>query len=143
MTCRFDFAKSRIFSPLLFFIHASRIFHSFGTVQSKTCVPVGTSCRVIAGQMLCKTRSVSRTPLPVILRQIGNSRSQSAYISLPILINSHTPKAVRIFINDMRIFTYCWSASANSKGNLFLYQSAQFVPRFFSNHAVRFLSPDA
>ena len=39
MTCRFDRAKSTTFSPRSFLIYASRIFHSRGMVQSKTCGP--------------------------------------------------------------------------------------------------------
>ena len=58
------------FAPFAFFTQASRMFHSLGTVQSKTCVPVGTSCTV-SGIWLPMSLRVWRTPSPVMLRQIG------------------------------------------------------------------------
>ena len=50
------------------------MFHSSGTIQSKTRVPLGTSVRVIG---ICSSirSKVARTPSPVRLRQSGNSRS--------------------------------------------------------------------
>ena len=51
-------------------IHASRRFHSGGTVQSSTRVPDGTS-RTDSGRSSPSRRSVSRTPSPVRLRPIG------------------------------------------------------------------------
>ncbi len=57
-------------SPFEFFTKASRTFHSSGTVQSNAAEPLGTSCTVI-GVTRCSRRSVSRTPSPVMLRQIG------------------------------------------------------------------------
>jgi len=36
-----DFRKSITLSPREFLTYASLMFHSLGTVQSKTCVPVG------------------------------------------------------------------------------------------------------
>ena len=53
-----------------FFTQASRMFHSLGTVQSKTSVPLGTSSTV-SSTCARSRRSVSRTPSPVMLRQIG------------------------------------------------------------------------
>ena len=44
------------------------MFHSRGTVQSSTGVPVGTSC-TSSGICSARMRSVSRTPSPVRLRQ--------------------------------------------------------------------------
>ena len=58
------------FIPREFLIYASRMFHSFGTTQSKTGVPLGTSCSV-SGTCFCSRRRLSRTPSPVMLRQIG------------------------------------------------------------------------
>ena len=83
MTCRFDRAKSTIFSPRPFLIYASRIFHSRGMVQSKTWVPVGTSC---TSSLMCAliARKVSRTPRPVMLRQIGYIFATRAKISSPM-----------------------------------------------------------
>ncbi len=51
-------------------IQASRMFHSRGTVQSNTGVPVGTS-RISRGMRSWIIASVRRTPSPVMLRQIG------------------------------------------------------------------------
>ena len=50
------------------------MFHSSGTIQSNTCVPLGISIRVI-GICSSSTSKVARTPSPVRLRQSGNSRS--------------------------------------------------------------------
>src|SRR5690348_15017039 len=58
------------------------MFHSFGTVQSNTCVPEGIS-RISSGICRCKIRSVPRTPFPVMLRQIGYSSSIRRNISSP------------------------------------------------------------
>jgi hypothetical protein len=46
------------------------MFHSRGIVQSKTCVPVGSS---VVWMGMCRPTICSdfRTPLPVMLRQIG------------------------------------------------------------------------
>src|ERR1043165_10121622 len=60
------------------------MFHSFGTVQSSTGVPEGTSVRTSgAGSWRSMRARVSRTPSPVMLRQIGYSSSTSAYIRAP------------------------------------------------------------
>src|SRR6267143_4569705 len=58
------------------------MFHSFGTVQSNTCVPVGTS-RSSSEISLCSSRSVSRKPSPVMLRQIGYSSAIKRIIAWP------------------------------------------------------------
>ena len=59
------------------------MFHSRGIVQSKTGVPVGTSC--ISNAMCAPiSRNVSRTPFPVMLRQIGYILAASAKISSPM-----------------------------------------------------------
>src|SRR5260370_15195016 len=58
------------------------MFHSFGTVQSNTCVPVRTS-RSSRGICRCSSRSVSRKPSPVMLRQIGYSSSIKRNIAWP------------------------------------------------------------
>src|SRR5262249_4584590 len=59
------------------------MFHSRGIVQSKTFVPVGTSC-VSSATCAPISRNVCRTPLPVMLRQMGNIFVASAKISSPI-----------------------------------------------------------
>src|ERR1700757_4312607 len=46
------------------------MFHSFGMVQSKTSVPVGTS-ETWRLTRCCTAAKVWRSPFPVILRQIG------------------------------------------------------------------------
>lgn len=51
------------------------MFHSLGTVQSKTFVPVGTS-ESVSGTSSFKMRSDSRKPSPDRLRQIGHNRSK-------------------------------------------------------------------
>src|ERR1700722_3244724 len=70
MTCRLDWRKSITRSPLEFLMYASRMFHSFGIVQSNTWVPVGTL--VVRNGIRRAIRSrVARIPCPVMLRQIG------------------------------------------------------------------------
>ena len=64
-------------------MYASRMFHSFGTVQSKTSVPLGTSWSS-KGMRSPIRRRVSRIPSPVMLRQIGNSSSMNRNISAPV-----------------------------------------------------------
>jgi hypothetical protein len=56
---------------------AARMFHSFGTLQSKSGVPVGTSCTWMSTCFRIKA-SVALTPSPVMLRQIGNISPASA-----------------------------------------------------------------
>ncbi len=58
------------------------MFHSWGIVQSNTRVPVGTSCTV-SGKCSLRMCSVSRTPSPVMLRQIGKSRAARACMAGP------------------------------------------------------------
>ena len=58
-------------------MYASRRFHSSGTIQSNTRVPLGISVRVI-GICSSRTSKVARTPSPVRLRQSGNSRRISS-----------------------------------------------------------------
>src|SRR5262245_31636455 len=58
------------------------MFHSLGMVQSNTCDPVGTSV-VLIGMCRARIDSVSRTPFPVMLRQIGYSSATSACIEAP------------------------------------------------------------
>ena len=54
-----------------FATQASRMFHSGGTIQSRTGVPDGTSCTSI-GDMPPEDAQASRArPSPVMLRQIG------------------------------------------------------------------------
>ena len=67
---RFDSRKSTTRSPFAFLIHASRMFHSFGTVQSKTAVPLATSW-ISSGIGRASARRVRRRPSPVMLRQNG------------------------------------------------------------------------
>ena len=62
--------KSTNRRPLASAMYASRMFHSSGTVQSRTFVPDGTSLTV-SGTIRPITSSVARTPSPVIERQIG------------------------------------------------------------------------
>src|SRR3989344_5217216 len=81
-TCKLFFLNSAIFLPSGVMIYASLIFHSLGTVQSKTFVPDGTSW-ITSGICSSSVRSVSRRPFPVILLQIGKRRSASSYISPP------------------------------------------------------------
>ncbi len=59
------------------------MFHSGGTVQSSTGVPDGTSVSWI-GMCRAMIRSVSRSPSPVMLRQIGYSSSMSAVIAASV-----------------------------------------------------------
>src|SRR5262249_20954499 len=60
------------------------MFHSFGIVQSKTVVPVGTSW--ISKGICCLRRSkLALRPFPVMLRQMGYRSAMSLYISSPIL----------------------------------------------------------
>ena len=72
-------------SPRISLIHPPRIFHSLGTVQSNTSVPVGTSCTVISGTSSRIISNDCLNPSPVILRQIGNNLPASAYIYPPSL----------------------------------------------------------
>ena len=65
------------------------MFHSLGTVQSRTAVPVGISCTV-SGMDSAMTSRVARTPLPVMLRHSGYSRSTSACICSPSVVRSVT-----------------------------------------------------
>ncbi len=58
------------------------MFHSLGTIQSKTRVPVGTS-RMVRGTSRPRRLRVSRNPSPVMLRQIGYSSAINRYISAP------------------------------------------------------------
>src|SRR5215472_17997068 len=58
------------------------MFHSRGTVQSRTEVPEGTSL-IPRGMYRCRIASVCRTPLPVMLRQIGKSSWMSANMFSP------------------------------------------------------------
>src|SRR6185312_994721 len=83
MTERLDERKSMILRPSGSSTKASRIAHSFGTSQSSTCVPVGTSRRS-SGMCWPSMRSVSRTPSPVMLRQIGKISLASSKISAPV-----------------------------------------------------------
>src|SRR5688572_22201462 len=76
-------------SPREFFTQASRTFHSFGTVQSNTGVPLGTS-KISSGTCSRMRSSVRRTPSPVMLRTIGYSRRINAWISSPIAAYSAT-----------------------------------------------------
>jgi hypothetical protein len=57
-------------------MYASRMFHSSGTVQSNTLVPLGISVRRI-GICSSSRSKVARTPLRVRLRQSGNIRRAS------------------------------------------------------------------
>src|SRR4029079_3591923 len=75
-------AKSTTRRPVASAIQASRMFHSSGTVQSRTGVPDGTYV-TWRGTSLPRIRSVSRTPLPVMLRHMGYSSATSACISVP------------------------------------------------------------
>ena len=59
------------------------MFHSFGTVQSRTRVPDGTSC-TSRGIRSPIRRSVSRIPSPVMLRQKGNNSAMKSDILEPI-----------------------------------------------------------
>ena len=74
-------------------IQASRMFHSRGTVQSKTCVPLGTSWTRAGCARRCSRASGARRR-PVMLRQIGidasaiearASRSASASIASTVM----------------------------------------------------------
>src|SRR5262249_61464669 len=58
------------------------MFHSRGTVQSRTGVPEGTSL-ISRGTWRWRIASVCRTPLPVMLRQIGRSSWMSASMLSP------------------------------------------------------------
>src|SRR5688500_17046073 len=58
------------------------MFHSRGTVQTRTCVPVGTSCTV-SSRCSPTIRNVSRTPSPVMLRHSGYNRRTRACMSSP------------------------------------------------------------
>src|SRR5215204_2639450 len=58
------------------------MFHSAGTVQSKTRVPVGISL-TSSGIGSSTISSVRRTPSPVMLRHSGYSRSTRACIRSP------------------------------------------------------------
>ena len=73
-------------SPFIFRIQPPRIFHSRGTVQSKTCVPDGTSETDIPGTVARIISSDCRKPSPVILRQMGNRRAAMSYILCPTFI---------------------------------------------------------
>ena len=66
---------------------ASRISHSRGTVQSKTRVPEGTEVTFKSGNSSRKMERVSRTPGPVMLRQMGNRRSANAINGLFMVQN--------------------------------------------------------
>lgn len=71
--------------PLSSSIYALRIVHSFGTVQSKTCVPVGTWCEIISGPFAVsiyfdRINRVCFTPSPVMLLHIGKIESAKSYI---------------------------------------------------------------
>jgi hypothetical protein len=55
---------------------------TFGTVQSNTAVPDGTSTASMGINAL-RRLSVSRTPSPVMLRQIGNRSEARACMSWP------------------------------------------------------------
>ena len=66
---------------------ASRISHSRGTVQSKTRVPEGTEATFKPGNSSCRMERVSRTPGPVMLRQMGNRRSANAINGLFMVQN--------------------------------------------------------
>src|SRR5690349_2868988 len=59
------------------------MFHSGGTVQSKAEVPLGTSKIVSPGNSRRRISSVWRTPLPVMLRQIGKSSVARSCIAWP------------------------------------------------------------
>src|SRR5712692_10097060 len=83
-------------SPFEFLTQASRIFHSRGTVQSNTCVPLGTSCSV-SGMRCWIRRSVSRSPSPVMLRQMGYSSAISRCICWPTPAGSRRLCSSRMF----------------------------------------------
>src|SRR5277367_899960 len=84
------------------------MFHSGGTVQSKTRVPVETSCKV-SGMIRCRRFRVSRTPFPVILRQIGYSSAINACISCPRTSGAGLSCAGTVF-------TYAYLVSDNEVG---------------------------
>ena len=56
---------------------ASSTFHSRGISQSNTRVPLGTSC-TMSGTRARISASVSRTPAPVMLLQIGYKRAANS-----------------------------------------------------------------
>src|SRR6185436_2800416 len=63
------------------------MFHSRGTVQSNTWVPLGTSCTVRSISSRRMPR-VWRWPSPVRLRQMGYSFSTRRYRSAPAVVSS-------------------------------------------------------
>ena len=69
--------------PVPVAMYASRMFHSSGTVQSSTGVPLGTSW-TSSGIRRADRASVSRTPSPVMLRQIGKSSRMNSYMRSPL-----------------------------------------------------------
>src|SRR6266511_6260049 len=58
------------------------MFHSRGTVQSNTWVPLGTSC-VSRSTCLASVARVVRKPSPVMLRHTGYSSAMSSCMALP------------------------------------------------------------
>src|SRR3989338_1747745 len=81
-TCKLFFLKSMMRFPALSATYASRIFHSGGTVQSNTFVPLFTSW-IFKGTCSCRIFNVFRTPFPVIDRQMGKRRCARACIFSP------------------------------------------------------------
>src|SRR3954452_6579247 len=70
-------------------IQAARMFHSRGTVQSKTGVPDGVSI-TSSGRSRPRMASVSRTPSPVRLLGIGKSSRINSTSSSPMAAGSGT-----------------------------------------------------
>src|SRR6266511_3367504 len=58
------------------------MFHSRGTVQSNTWVPLGTSCSS-RSTCLARVARVLRKPSPVMLRQTGYSSAMSSCMAVP------------------------------------------------------------
>lgn len=59
------------------------MFHSAGTSQSNTLVPLATSLTA-SGISRATSAKVRRTPWPVMLRQIGNTSRAKAWLRSPI-----------------------------------------------------------
>src|SRR5580693_7343822 len=73
------------------------MFHSRGTVQSNTFVPVGTLN--VSSEIRSRMRAnVWRMPLPVMLRQIGNNSAANRCNSLPVETGSFRSNSSRILI---------------------------------------------
>ena len=70
------------------------MFHSLGTVQSKTSVPVATSW-IVKGTNSSTFARLWRNPSPVMLRQMGNSSRISSIMSLPVELGADEASQIR------------------------------------------------